>query len=238
MVVIDFGFKMNRDQINNDLKNQSDQKIEKGWKESKGGLTLKILEFLADESSALGELLELFLWTRFRRGGISRAEFAAHFEKERARERTTREADFISNEKHKISSLIHKFQKMGLVKNENNKGKKGLWSITQKGIDKIVKLKEKILKSKNKPILPSKNYLIKPSEQTIIISFDIEEFEKEKRAWLRDVLKSLNYTMLQKSVWIGTNQLPKDFINDLKKLNILKNVKIFSVMEKGNIFEE
>lgn len=204
----------------------------------KGELTLKILEILVEDVSALGDLLESLLWTRFRRGGISREEFAIHYKKERERKRTADEKESILKEERRVAGLIQQLQKAGLVKKQESKGRKALWAITQRGLDKIFKLKERILKSKNKPVLPSKNYPIKPSQQTIIISFDIEEFRKEKRAWLRDVLKNLDYKMLQRSVWMGTNQLPKTLIEDLKKINILKNVKIFSVVEKGNIFED
>ena len=205
-------------------------------KKFKGELTLKMLEFLVEKSSALEEALEFFLWSRFRSGGMSREIFSTHFKKERIKERAKREIEFIFKEKRKVVALIQQLQKSGLVKNEGG-SKRALWAITQKGIDKISRLKERFLKSKNKPILPSKNYPIRPSKQTIIISFDIEESRKEKRVWLRDVLKNLDYKMLQKSVWLGTNQLSKNLIKDLEKLDILKNVKIFSVVEKGNICE-
>jgi len=47
----------------------------------------------------------------------------------------------------------------------------------------------------------------------------------------------LEFKMLQKSVVIGNNLIPPDFIKDLQKINILNQVKIFSVVETGNIQE-
>ena len=217
--------------MNKELKKFNSAKI------VRGELTVKILEFLSDTASALDEILYPFLECRYRRGGISKEELAIYFERRRAEEREIQRLDFVLKEKRRITALIQRLQKAGLVKNEGG-SKKALWAITQKGLDKIFRLKERILKSKNKPLLPSKTYFIKPSKQTIIVSFDIEELRKEKRAWLRDVLKNLDYKILQRSVWIGINQLPKKLIEDLKKLDILKNIKIFSVAEKGNIFEE
>ena len=76
-----------------------------------------------------------------------------------------------------------------------------------------------------------------PSPSSIIISFDIPEKEKHKRAWLRSVLRNLDYKILHASVWIGNNALPKELLNDCKRMDMTNYIHIFSVFRKGTIAE-
>ncbi len=45
----------------------------------------------------------------------------------------------------------------------------------------------------------------------------------------------VDFTMIQESVWMGYIALPEDFLKDLKFFNLLLYVKIFSVIEIGNV---
>jgi len=47
----------------------------------------------------------------------------------------------------------------------------------------------------------------------------------------------LGFTMLQKSLWIGSNKIPEEFIEDLKEWKIIEYVHIFEVTKKGTLVE-
>ncbi len=68
-----------------------------------------------------------------------------------------------------------------------------------------------------------------------IVLFDIPEKESAQRAWLREVLKNLKFTMLQKSVWVGNSSLPEEFMNDLRARGIDKFVEILAVTKSGTL---
>lgn len=83
----------------------------------------------------------------------------------------------------------------------------------------------------------SKHYTTETSPQSdiILVIFDIPEEQRNKRDWLRFQLKCLDFNVLQKSVWWGTAGLPKEFIKDLKKYDLLPYIHIFSVKDEGTI---
>lgn len=66
----------------------------------------------------------------------------------------------------------------------------------------------------------------------IIIIFDIPEKERKTRNWLRNQIKSWDFTMIQKSVWLGAGPLPEEFQQRAKLLGIKKYIKIFNVQQK------
>jgi len=59
--------------------------------------------------------------------------------------------------------------------------------------------------------------------------FDIPESDKREREWLRWHLKKFKYTMIQKSVWVGPEPLPKDFISYSKEAGIWDFIKTFKL---------
>ena len=63
----------------------------------------------------------------------------------------------------------------------------------------------------------------------IIIIFDIPEKERKVRAWLRGQIKLWEFTMIQKSVWLGFGPLPKEFYDRVDFLGIKECIKIFKV---------
>src|SRR3989338_280009 len=89
---------------------------------------------------------------------------------------------------------------------------KGKWNITNLGT-KIVK-----------------GTKFRPSE--------LPEKERKKRLWLRLELIAYDYSLLQKSVWVGYRTLPKDFLDSLEYLNLRSHVQIFSIKHKGTLKEE
>lgn len=128
-------------------------------------------------------------------------------------------------------NLLYRLQKDGLIeKAENSRKRKSCWLITKKGKEKIKELKES--KGKN---IPKKDYPVEKDDNLKIVIFDIPEEHRKKRDWLRENLIRLKFSMLQKSVWMGKTKLPQEFIKDIKELEILPYVEIFSVNKTGSI---
>lgn len=134
-----------------------------------------------------------------------------------------RERDKIGQEeKRKFIVLVSKMKKQGLIKNENNN-----WILTNEGTAKLKKLREIFLRKK----------VYEKQEENIakIISFDVPENRKKYREWLRSTLKQLGFRMLHKSVWVGNNKLPEEFLLDLKNFNLLNCVEIVGVTKSGTL---
>lgn len=118
-----------------------------------------------------------------------------------------------------FSVILTRLQKQGLVERTNNK-----WGITSLG-KKFVKN----IKVTNTLTLPKKDGVSR------IVVFDVPERERKKRDWLRLELIVCEFKPLQKSVWIGKRPLPQEFLENLKALNLLPNVHIFTIKDKGTI---
>ena len=78
-------------------------------------------------------------------------------------------------------------------------------------------------------------YVPMMSDEVIIVSFDVPERRRHWRDWLRFQLASLGLQKLQLSVWIGKVKLPEEFLEDLKKFQLLTYVHILSVGKKGTL---
>ena len=126
------------------------------------------------------------------------------------------------SERNRFNSLLWYLKKKGLI--ERKKGNK--WKITEGGI--------KWLKTHSHKLIPFESNELKKGEKIIII-FDIPEKSKKKRDWLRKSLVNIDFKMLQKSVWMGDSKLPEEFILEMKNLNIISYIHIFSIKEKGSI---
>ena len=75
----------------------------------------------------------------------------------------------------------------------------------------------------------------KNAPKNLIVMFDIPETKKAEREWLRWHLKKFNYSMIQKSVWVGPSPLPKEFLEYIKKIKIKDGFKTFK-LAKGYDF--
>jgi DNA-binding PadR family transcriptional regulator len=135
-----------------------------------------------------------------------------------------------SKENQKFYSILNYLQKQNLI--TKNKKESGLtaWLITKKGKEKLSWLRKNFSQHPVK-----KNYPIYKADNLIIVSFDIPEIYKKKRVWLRGVLRGFDYKMIQKSVWIGHNALPPEFLKDLRDFNLMSYIQIFSVYKSGTI---
>lgn len=117
--------------------------------------------------------------------------------------------------------LLSRLKSQGLIKTVGQKRLAG-WRLTSKG-EKYIQNLQSI------PRIPEKDGISR------LVIFDIPEKERKKRDRLRDTLASYDFEQLQKSVWIGHNPLPEDFITFLDDLDLGGRVHIFSVREGGTL---
>ena len=106
-----------------------------------------------------------------------------------------------------------------------------LLALTRKGRSKLSHLRKLI---GLKP-LPTKKYKRIKNNALMIVVFDIPESRRKERDWLRDVLRNLGFTMLQKSVWLGKIKIPEQLIDDLRRLYLQNAVEIFKITKQGNL---
>ncbi len=133
-------------------------------------------------------------------------------------------------ERQKFYNLLSYLKHRGLVE-KRQRNKSNLWSLTSKGLVWLKNIKNEKLNLK-KPFRKPENLEI---DELKIIVFDIPEVERHKRNWLRQSLYNLDFSMLQKSVWVGKTKLPEEFIKRLQELKILSCIHIFTVKETGTI---
>jgi hypothetical protein len=65
----------------------------------------------------------------------------------------------------------------------------------------------------------------------LIVAYDIPSNRRSERDWLRRQLKGFNYTMLQKNVWVGPSPLPPDFLDYVKSVGLLNQLKILKLAQ-------
>lgn len=134
-------------------------------------------------------------------------------------------------ERQNFYNLLSYLHKRGFIERKDKNKRKILWKLTRKGISWLKNIKEKNKLS----LFPFKSSQKIEEDHLKIIIFDIPEIDKNKRNWFRQSLENLNFSMLQKSVWIGKSKLPKEFVFKIRDLKILPYIHIFSVKEKGTI---
>ncbi|MBI3306064.1 hypothetical protein HYZ82_02960 [Candidatus Nomurabacteria bacterium] len=121
-----------------------------------------------------------------------------------------------------FSGTLSYMRKSGLVKNTDA----GL-QVTHKGKE-YVKRKFDSLRQFN-------HQFDKNAPKNLMVMFDIPETKKAEREWLRWHLKKFNYSMIQKSVWVGPSPLPKEFLAYIKSIKIEDGFKTFK-LAKGYDF--
>lgn len=121
--------------------------------------------------------------------------------------------------KQTFHSILWRLQKQKLVE-RNASG----WGATDLGRRLIQKVKYSFSGA-----LPKEDGIIR------LVIFDIPEYERKKRVWLRLELIACGFTMLQKSVWIGYRPLPKDFFEALEDLGLRKFTHIVSIEHSGTL---
>ena len=121
--------------------------------------------------------------------------------------------------RRRFSKLVYYLKKKGWIKVKVLEGKKAIL-LTPKGVQKITKLKYKKLKKKKR----------KDGRWEMVI-FDIPETKRQKRDSLRELLKLLGYSQLQKSIWVS----PYDVLEETQKiiinLKLEKHVRLLLIEE-------
>lgn len=156
--------------------------------------------------------------------------------REQAAERNKEE----QRERQRYSSMLYKLRRDGLIQEKKqeglalspSKGKKSIWEITKKGIEKLRKLEER---HEHIGMLPWRDYTREQGNDVIIITFDIPESKRKIRDWLRAMLLRLEYKILQKSVWIGKTKIPKEFLDDIKELKLSEYIEICAITKGGSL---
>jgi len=123
----------------------------------------------------------------------------------------------------RLYDLIYRLRRDGLIEKKPKRDSRGLLLLTRRGKEWI------------SAILPQKTYAKQEDTTIKIVMFDVPEVQKRKRAWLRRVLRDLDFRMLQKSVWVGKAKIPQDLLHDLHKLDLLDHVEIVAVTKTGSL---
>lgn len=182
---------------------------------------LKVLEFLKDSSQVIGDMF--FIFTLPYGTSFGRMEYLLR------KRRYGENPQKTCKEKRRFDDLLYRLKKDNLVI-RIEKDEKFFLKLTPKGRKYLEKLQ--LMKSST---LPNNQYQLKDENLFKIVIFDIPEKEKRKRAWLRTALKNLEFTMLQKSVWIGRIKLPQEFISAIDDLNLSSYVEIFAISKAGSL---
>ncbi len=132
--------------------------------------------------------------------------------------------------KHRrFSDLVYRLKRDGFIEGRVNEGSKTL-VITKRGKGLL-----KELRARESKFMPTKMYPREKDCDLKIIVFDVPEKHRRKRDWLRSVLTNMGFSMVQRSVWVGKAGIPKDFLEDVNKLNMVNYIEVLSVDKRGTL---
>ncbi len=134
--------------------------------------------------------------------------------------------DFKAEEMQRIRNryyvMVSRLKRDGLLKHD--------LSLTQRGIKFVSYL------LKQKPSLPNpSSYEMGSKKGVVLVSFDIPEKKRKYRAWLRNVLRELDFKMLHKSVWFGETKIPQLFVDDLRDFKLTSFIEILEISKQGTV---
>lgn len=183
---------------------------------------LRVLEFLKNAGYAIEDAIFIFSLPY----GTSLSRMYYLIEKRQVE----RDYDKINDRtKRRFQDFLYHLKKDGLVVQDRKDGKIFL-KITQKGKAILKRLRQQSAED-----LPLSKYDIEEEKALKIIIFDIPERQRRKRRWLREALRNIKFTMLQKSVWAGKTKLPQRFLEDLDAMDISRYVEIFAISKTGSL---
>lgn len=195
---------------------------ENNTKKISGEIVKSILVGLATGAVITVELLDHFFSAYNRSYKTAHSSlYGTYFKKEKSLF-----DDFEDSELQKFYSVLNRLKRQGFIKKKESK-QGSLWNITKRGLERLGFYKRK----KDFKYDRAKDNKVK------IIIFDIPERERWKRAWLREALTMLEFSMLQKSVWVGKSKIPEQFLADLRDMRILHFIHILEVSASGTIKE-
>jgi len=120
-------------------------------------------------------------------------------------------------DKKRFRNLIYYLKIKGLIK--DSKEISG-WLLTPKGGELVLKLESKF-----------KEYKKRKDGKWIMVVFDIPEKMKRKREIFRRKIKSMEFKMLQKSIWVCSFDVVDDINEFIEKLFLRPYIKIFFIEE-------
>jgi DNA-binding transcriptional regulator PaaX len=187
--------------------------------------TQTILDALKKAKKPTEILLGIFLGGGFNYRQFKNKAFYPTLPDFSKKERAGIDEGLLKKERHKFYSLLSQLKKQGFVEKQRTKNKI-YWKITALGEKRLEKLK-------NFRFLPKINYKKEKDNGINIIVYDIPEKKRALRDWIRTALIVLEFDMIQKSVWIGKNQLPEEFLKSLAELGLIDYVHVFRVTKTG-----
>jgi hypothetical protein len=152
---------------------------------------------------------------------------------EQKRRALRRRRDLTAQQRHEMQryrNLISYLKNKGLVSSSTSPRGKSLLALTEQGVVRLTALQQS-------PHYSCRwfRYRATPSPRFTIVSFDIPERFRAKRAWLRDALRHLGFRLIQQSFFVGKVTLPQEFLDDLRTLNLLPFVELCSVTKRGTL---
>ena len=195
----------------------------------KGEKRLKLLAAIQNGAEVIEDLFLIF--TAPYGSSVAGIEYHIsryHEKKNKEKSRVDQESD----NRQRFSEFLYKIKRDGLIE-VKKKGKTDVVMVlTKKGKEVLRKLM-----MRKAHALPESSYGAVQDVTLKIVMFDIPEKESRKRRWLRNALLNLGFAMLQKSLWAGKKKIPEEFIDDLKKLNLLNYIEILAVTKTGSLKE-
>jgi len=113
-----------------------------------------------------------------------------------------------------IVNNFYEFKRRGYIKVKKDNSGMRFFSITPKGYSKILQIKLKLKKKKQRT-----------DGRCRIVIFDVSEKERLKREFFRSLLKSLGFKQLQKSVWFSLYDVFDELAALVKICGLENNVK-------------
>lgn len=126
---------------------------------------------------------------------------------------------------------LNHLKRQGLV--AKKKGESGsCWALTQRGEEQ----NDAYRQSRRDPFSASFASFAEPTGAGVtILSYDIPEKERRKRAWVRMCLMGMGCERIQQSVWVARGAIDEDFIHALRERDLLGYIHIFVVTKHGTI---
>jgi DNA-binding transcriptional regulator PaaX len=184
----------------------------------RGDITLKLLSGIAEGGRTLEDLFVIFTSPY----GSSFGKIDRRLQQSRTLRR--RREDTLRKEQRSFENTLYRLRRDGLV---DRSGKPQITALGRRTL--------RDLKGLKRATLPSPTYHPTAAATLKIIIFDIPEQERRKRNWLNAALQNLKFRRLQKSVFIGKQNIPEQFLADLERLRLLPYVEIFAVSKTGSL---
>ncbi len=127
-----------------------------------------------------------------------------------------------------VYSLVNRLKRQGYVRKKKENGKsRSNWVLTRLGLKKLRLLEDESRVS----VGVNPDEFLGDSKPNVII-FDVPERYCDRRRKLRALLISLEYSMIQKSVWFGSRRPSWKFYEKLNELSLTPFVKVLEVSGK------